>query len=114
MPASNRTPEFFAAVESARLRGASAPEHKQRLLQQRDKNDQRQKRTEFTKAALKIAKELQGTMLKLDKLAQRAHFEIRSKATAKQERKLTRDSALERLPSPLQSPKRRACSTTAL
>lgn len=71
MPALNRTPEFFAAVETARHRGASTPDSqsKQRLL--RDKNTVGQKRSDFTKAALQIAKELQAAMVKLDKLAQR-------------------------------------------
>lgn len=74
MPALNRTPEFFAAVETARHRGAGTADSqsKQRLL--RDKTSVGQKRSDFTKAALQIAKELQAAMVKLDKLAQRESF----------------------------------------
>lgn len=72
MPCINRTPELLSAVDAARLKGAGGPDSKQRLLQQRDKNELRQRRSDFTKAALSIAKDLQQTMGRLDKLAQRA------------------------------------------
>ena len=74
----NRTSEFKSAVEKARLRLAQnggVPEHKQRLLGSASGSGaggkQASKRSEFARSAGQIAKEIQGTMGKLEKLAQR-------------------------------------------
>lgn len=75
----NRTSEFKSAVEKARLRLAQnggVPEHKQRLLGSGSGGGaggkQASKRSEFARSAGQIAKEIQGTMGKLEKLAQLA------------------------------------------
>ena len=73
MPATNRTSEFLACVESIRLRSAAAAsssEAKQRLLPAQ--RDRQKARSDFTRAALQIGKDLQQTTAKLEKLAQRA------------------------------------------
>lgn len=74
----NRTSEFKSAVEKARLRLAQnggVPDHKQRLLGSGSGGGaggkQAGKRSEFARSAGQIAKEIQGTMGKLEKLAQR-------------------------------------------
>lgn len=70
----SRTTEFKACVESARLRQANSsniPEHKQRLLASNSKDARKSNKSEFAQQAGDIAKEIQMTMGKLEKLAQR-------------------------------------------
>lgn len=76
----SRTAEFKSCVQSAKLRlansrdGTSTPEHKQRLLQ--GKEARQGQRSEFARGAAQIAKDIQGTMGKLEKLAQRECGEL--------------------------------------
>lgn len=72
----DRTPEFRSAVEAIRVRSTAAlPEAKQRLLangSSSSKAERRANRSEFAKQAAAIAREIQNTQAKLEKLAQRA------------------------------------------
>lgn len=73
MPIQDRTNEFRACVESIRNRSAAPPgkitEQRQRLLQQHGKENAA--KSEFTRMASAIGKEISATTLKLNKLAQR-------------------------------------------
>lgn len=74
----SRTAEFRSTVESARLRLANAggiPEHKQRLLAGQSRDGRAGQRSEFARSAAQIAKEIQTTMGKLEKLAQRVSYD---------------------------------------
>ncbi|KAL5494979.1 SED5 [Sanghuangporus weigelae] len=74
MPIQDRTNEFRACVESIRNRSAAPPskitEQRQRLLQQRGKENAA--KSEFTRMATAIGKDISATTLKLNKLAQLA------------------------------------------
>ncbi|KAK9897475.1 t-SNARE [Cystobasidium minutum MCA 4210] len=65
----SRTSEFKACVESARLRLANVPEHKQRLLAVNSRDARRSQRSEFAGQAADIGREIQATMGLLEKLA---------------------------------------------
>lgn len=70
MPIQDRTNEFRACVESIRNRSSLPPhgsEAKQRLLQYQKDGDAK---SEFTKMASAIAKDISGTGIKLGKLSQ--------------------------------------------
>ncbi len=72
MPVQDRTNEFRACVESIRNRSsfpARGAEQKQRLLQQQSKGEG--SKSEFTRMASAIGKDISSTTLKLGKLAQR-------------------------------------------
>lgn len=71
MPIQDRTNEFRACVESIRSRSVvptRATEQRQRLLQQRGKENAK---SEFNRMASAIGKDISATTLKLGKLAQR-------------------------------------------
>ncbi len=72
MPVQDRTNEFQACVESIRSRTSipsrSLPEVKQRLLQTQDRGES--SRSEFSRMAGGIGKEISATSIKLGKLAQ--------------------------------------------
>ena len=70
----SRTSEFKACVETARLRLANVPEHKQRLLAGNNKDARRSQRSEFAGQAADIGREIQATMGLLEKLAHREYF----------------------------------------
>jgi len=74
MPVQDRTNEFRACVESIRNRSSypSKPEHKRRLLNGHGKA-QTGSKSEFSKIASEIGKEISLTTLKLGKLAQRQY-----------------------------------------
>ena len=70
MPVQDRTNEFHSCVESIRNRSSlpsRSAEQRQRLLDSRKKDGSR---SEFTSMANIIGKEISGTALKLNKLAQ--------------------------------------------
>jgi len=71
MPVQNRTDEFRACVESIRNRSSlpRGAEQKQRLLQTPGKETSR---SEFSRLASAIAKDINGTTIRLGKLAQLA------------------------------------------
>ncbi|EJD03676.1 integral membrane protein sed5 [Fomitiporia mediterranea MF3/22] len=72
MPIQDRTNEFRACVESIRSRSIAptrAAEQRQRLLRQRGKENVK---SEFTRMATAIGKDISATALKLNKLAQLA------------------------------------------
>lgn len=71
MPIQDRTSEFRACVESIRNRSSipARSEAKQRLLQSQGKGHG--EKSEFTRMAASIGKEISSTALKLEKLAQR-------------------------------------------
>lgn len=71
MPVQDRTNEFRACVESIRSRSSfpsRGMEQKQRLLQQGKAEGSK---SEFTRMASAIGKDINSTTLKLNKLAQR-------------------------------------------
>jgi len=70
MAVQDRTNEFRACVESIRNRSAAprTPEAKQRLLQSHSK---REAKSEFSRMASAIGKDISSTTIKLGKLAQR-------------------------------------------
>lgn len=71
MPVQDRTNEFRACVESIRSRSSfpsKGAEQKQRLLQQGKGEGSK---SEFTRMASTIGKDINSTTLKLGKLAQR-------------------------------------------
>lgn len=73
MPVQDRTNEFKACVDSIRNRSATrGVESRQRLLQK----DRSSTKSEFSRMASAIGKDISSTTLKLNKLAQRAflHF----------------------------------------
>ena len=73
MPIQDRTNEFRACVESIRSRSAAparVAEQRQRLLQQRGKENAK---NEFTRMADAIGRDISATTLKLNKLAQREY-----------------------------------------
>ena len=74
MPVQDRTNEFRACVESIRNRSSvparSVAEQKQRLLQQSKGGGSK---SEFTKIASAIGKDISSTTIKLGKLAQREY-----------------------------------------
>lgn len=70
MPVQDRTNEFRACVESIRNRSSfpsKGAEQKQRLLQTRPEGS----KSEFTRMASAIGKDISSTTVKLGKLAQR-------------------------------------------
>jgi syntaxin 5 len=71
MPVQDRTTEFKACVESIRNRSSlpKGAEQKQRLLQSQAKDTSR---SEFSRLASAIAKDINGTTIRLGKLAQLA------------------------------------------
>ena len=77
MPIQDRTNEFKACVESIRSRSAAPPtkatEQRQRLLQRRGKENAK---SEFSRMADAIGKDISATTLKLNKLAQRMSSRI--------------------------------------
>lgn len=75
MPVQDRTNEFRACVESIRNRSSypSKPEYKQRLLNGHGKAKIENK-SEFSKIASEIGKDISSTTLKLGKLAQRQYL----------------------------------------
>ena len=72
MPLQDRTNEFLACVESIRTRSSlpTNPPGKQRLL---DKQARADGKSEFTRMANAIGKDISGTTTKLGKLAQCEH-----------------------------------------
>ena len=73
MPVQDRTNEFRACVESIRNRSTISSrnaEQKQRLLQSHTKDSPK---SEFTRLASAIAKDINTTTIRLGKLAQREH-----------------------------------------
>jgi syntaxin 5 len=68
----DRTNEFLACVESIRTRSSLPAKHpgKQRLLERQARDDSK---SEFTRMASAIAKDISSTTVKLGKLAQRGH-----------------------------------------
>lgn len=77
MPVQDRTNEFRACVESIRSRSslpARSAEVKQRLLQSQGKNGGK---SDFTKMASAIAKDISSTSIKLGKLAQCEYIVLR-------------------------------------
>lgn len=73
MPVQDRTNEFRACVESIRNRSsfpAKGAEQKQRLLQQSKSGGSK---SEFTRMASSIGKDISSTTVKLGKLAQREY-----------------------------------------
>lgn len=73
MPIQDRTKEFQACVQSIRNRSSTttrSSEARQRLLQERNAGS----KSEFTKLASGIGKDISNTTLKLNKLAQRTYF----------------------------------------
>lgn len=79
MPVQDRTNEFRACVESIRSRSSvparSNADQKQRLLQQSKTGGSK---SEFTKMASAIGKDISSTAIKLGKLAQREYDNYRS------------------------------------
>lgn len=73
MPVQDRTTEFHACVESIRNRSSlpRAAEQKQRLLQGQGKETSK---SEFSSLASAIAKDINGTTIRLGKLAQCEHL----------------------------------------
>jgi len=69
MPLQDRTNEFLSCVESIRSRSSLPPKNpgKQRLL---DKQARADSKSEFTRMASAIGKDISSTTLKLGKLAQ--------------------------------------------
>jgi syntaxin 5 len=71
MPSTNRTQEFLSAVESIKLRSVAQENgSKARLLP--STKYKVAARSQFSRAAAAIGKDLQQTTAKLEKLAQRA------------------------------------------
>jgi len=72
MPLQDRTNEFLACVESIRTRSSLPAKHpgKQRLLERQARDDSK---SEFTRMASAIGKDISSTTVKLGKLAQRGH-----------------------------------------
>lgn len=69
MPVQDRTNEFKACVDSIRSRSATrGMESRQHLLQK----DRSSPKSEFSRMASAIGKDISSTTLKLNKLAQRA------------------------------------------
>jgi syntaxin 5 len=73
MPTQDRTNEFRACVESIRNRSSlpAKSEAKQRLLRSQAKDGSN--KSEFTRMATAIAKDISTTTIKLGKLAQRKY-----------------------------------------
>lgn len=77
MPVQDRTNEFRACVESIRNRSSLPPrggEAKQRLLQSQGRAEG--SKSEFTRMANAIGKDISSTNLKLNKLGQREHLSL--------------------------------------
>jgi hypothetical protein len=70
MPSSSRTADFKAAVERERLKASTLPATKQRLLANNNAKAKGSQRTEFTRQAAQIGRDIQQTAAKLEKLAQ--------------------------------------------
>ena len=71
MPLQDRTNEFLACVESIRTRSSLPAKHPEK--QRFDKQARLDSKSEFTRMASAIGKDISGTAVKLGKLAQCGH-----------------------------------------